>query len=105
MNSGNVVFGTSVVQWSDGRTSQAGDVMFAGENVPLPRAALDVLAAAEQADAATARMHRMASLFVQVLATDGASEQAPIGFVPLDDDSPGHAVALQEQAMAHWQAA
>jgi acylphosphatase len=39
MNQGNVVFGTSVIEWADGRISRAGDVMFAGDGVPLPEAA------------------------------------------------------------------
>jgi hypothetical protein len=43
LNNGNVVFGTADVTYADGRTGQAGDVMFAGENVPLPAAVLAVL--------------------------------------------------------------
>ena len=42
MNQGNFVFGTSAVQWDDGRSSRAGDVMFAVQstslNSPMSRA-------------------------------------------------------------------
>lgn len=36
LNNGNVVFGTTTVTYADGRTTQAGDVMFAGKDVALP---------------------------------------------------------------------
>jgi hypothetical protein len=36
LNNGNVVFGTTTVTYADGRTTQAGDVMFAGKGVALP---------------------------------------------------------------------
>ncbi|MEY4427089.1 MAG: hypothetical protein RL535_1387, partial [Pseudomonadota bacterium] len=36
LNNGNVVFGTATVAYSDGHTTQAGDVMFAGKDIDLP---------------------------------------------------------------------
>ncbi len=36
LNNGNVVFGTTTVTYADGRTTQAGDVMFAGNGIALP---------------------------------------------------------------------
>ncbi|WP_432241550.1 cadherin-like domain-containing protein [Herbaspirillum robiniae] len=47
LNNGNVVFGTSEVNFSDGHTSRAGDVMFGGEISPLPDAAKAALEAAK----------------------------------------------------------
>ncbi len=52
LDHGNVVFGTTDVMYADGRTGEAGDVMFAGENVPLPQAAVDALAASQTGGAA-----------------------------------------------------
>ena len=49
INNGNVVFGTSDVWLSDGRTTQAGDVMFGGEVSLFPEAANAALAAAHPA--------------------------------------------------------
>lgn len=49
LDQGNVVFGQSQVLWSDGHVSQAADVMFAGEHVPLPGAAVSALAQAATA--------------------------------------------------------
>ncbi len=46
LNSGNVVFGTSAVQWIDGHITRASDVMFAGQGVALPDVVVDMLAAA-----------------------------------------------------------
>jgi predicted RNA-binding protein with TRAM domain len=36
LNNGNVVFGTTTVTYTDGRTQTAGDVMFAGHGVAIP---------------------------------------------------------------------
>lgn len=36
LNNGNVVFGTTTITYADGRTTQAGDVMFAGKDIALP---------------------------------------------------------------------
>ncbi|TNF52518.1 MAG: hypothetical protein EP308_11220 [Burkholderiales bacterium] len=44
MNNGNVVFGTTTLTREDGTTLTAGDVMFAGEDVPLPDWVQDELA-------------------------------------------------------------
>lgn len=74
MNQGNIVFGTSQVQWADGSTTRAGDVMFAGDGVPIPEAA------------------QMALLFAQyaALPPSGASEAATV-FVPAAHDDPADA--------------
>jgi hypothetical protein len=73
MDNGNVVFGTAVIEFADGRTGVAGDVMFAGQNVPLPQAVLDVL---EQAEVA-----RLALLMSQYGALAQAQEAEPLGHV------------------------
>lgn len=44
MNNGNVVFGTTTLTREDGTTLTAADVMFAGEDVPLPNWVQDALA-------------------------------------------------------------
>ena len=49
LDHGNVVFGTSDVVWADGRVTQAGDVMFAGQGVALPQHARDALLTADAA--------------------------------------------------------
>lgn len=53
MNNGNVVFGTSTVTFTDGHTTKAGDVMFAGENLALPNEVLAQLKATDPAAATT----------------------------------------------------
>ncbi len=74
MNQGNVVFGTSAVAWSDGRTARAADVMFAGDGVPLPDAAVQALLAAAEDAAQDARIAHMALLFNQMAAIPDPSE-------------------------------
>ena len=85
MNQGNVVFGTSQVLWADGSATRAGDVMFAGDGVPIPEAA------------------QMALLFAQyaALPPSGASDPATV-FVPAtqDDASDAWAAAAAASAMA-----
>jgi hypothetical protein len=105
MNNANVVFGTSSVQWADGRSSRAGDVMFAGQNVPLPEAVAEALGMTVQEMDAAARMQRTASLFIQMVNTAVATDDAPIAFVPLEDPSAMHAAAMHEQAMGQAAAA
>jgi hypothetical protein len=91
MNNANVVFGTSSVQWADGRRSRAGDVMFAGQNVPLPEAVAEALGMTVQEMDAAARMQRTASLFIQMVNTAVATDDAPIVFVPMETSATAHA--------------
>ena len=97
LDHGNVVFGTSVVTFADGHSAEAGDVAFAGVGIPLPDAALALVAdhsdagiepsppvralsAGELADIELARIRQQALLFNQVSATDEA--EAPVAYVP-----------------------
>ena len=83
MNQGNVVFGTSAVAWSDGSATRAADVMFAGDGVPLPDAAVQALLAAAAATAEDARIAQMALLFNQMAALpDPGESPAATVFVP-----------------------
>ncbi len=110
---GNVVFGSSDVSWADGNHTQAGDVMFAGQGVALPQAALDVLnqvvppattapptpgapftpdAVQSLADAhlppvdAQARINQMAALFAQYVNT-ASPDAPPLGVVMAHESS------------------
>lgn len=99
MNQGNVVFGTSAVQWVDGQTTRASDVMFAGENVALPDIVSEMLvdalavapalasqgaAAAPIADESArfdqARVNQMAGLFNQFVNT-ATTDSPALGYV------------------------
>ncbi|MBT2321228.1 hypothetical protein J7E62_02495 [Variovorax paradoxus] len=91
MNNGNVIFGTSEVQWADGRSSRAADVMFAGQNVALPEAVLQALGMSQQQVDDTARIARMALLFNQVLNTADAEAEPPLAFVPAETDATAYA--------------
>jgi len=83
MNQGNVVFGTSAVTWSDGSATRAADVMFAGDGVPLPDAAVQALLAAAAATAEDARIAQMALLFNQMAALpDPVESPGATVFVP-----------------------
>lgn len=110
---GNVVFGSSDVSWADGNHTQAGDVMFAGQDVALPQAALDVLnqvvppattappapgapftpdAVQSLADAhlppvdAQASINQMAALFAQYVNT-ASPDAPPLGVVMAHESS------------------
>lgn len=99
MNQGNVVFGTSAVQWADGHTTRASDVMFAGENVALPDVVGEMLAgtlaaapapasqepavppmADESARFEQARVNQMAELFNQFVNT-ATTDGPALGYV------------------------
>lgn len=103
LDNGNVVFGTTDVTYADGRTGQAGDVMFAGENVPLPAAVQIALEAAAQAvllplsqPTEEEEVERLALLMTQYGAlAEGPSE--PLGFVDWTQASPTQSPA---EAMA-----
>jgi hypothetical protein len=103
LDNGNVVFGTTDVTYADGRTGQAGDVMFAGENVPLPAAVQVALEAAAQAvllplspPTEEEEVERLALLMTQYGAlAEGSSE--PLGFVDWTQASPTQSPA---EAMA-----
>jgi len=64
MNQGNVVFGSSTVQWADGSTTRAGDVMFTGEGVPMPDAARMALLFAQYAALPPQQAPDAATVFV-----------------------------------------
>lgn len=108
LNNGNVVFGTAVVGYADGHTGVAADVMFAGEGVALPGAAIERLAQAGAADVPAtpagqamtapddqARIMQMALVFNQYCNTGDAAAQ-PLGFVPWADAG----AAVHADAMA-----
>lgn len=95
MNQGNVVFGTSAVEWADGRTTRAGDVMFVGDSVPLPEAAVQALELAQIA--------QMALLFNQVAALPAHTTYGiPAAFVPpvMEDVVDGWVVAAASAGVA-----
>ena len=75
MNQGNFVFGTSAVQWTDGTSSRAGDVMFAVQSTSLNRPL--------SADEFDAEIERMALRFNQIAALPNPTEHdALTAFVP-----------------------
>lgn len=85
LNQGNVVFGTSAVEWSDGRTTRAGDVMFAGDGIPFPEAAqmallfsqLAALPALPDAEAATVFLPPQVDELTDAWAAAAAAAAAP----------------------------
>lgn len=90
LDHGNVVFGTSTLTFADGRTGQAGDVMFAGAGIPLPDEALAivnpaivVLANGEESDQAAPR---------ETCATSTASDATP----PEEDIGTGKSASKED---------
>jgi hypothetical protein len=99
MNNGNVVFGTSTVQWADGRTSQAGDVMFAGEGIALPQEVAQLFPV-PQPEADAAAIQRVALLFNQAVNTAVADDARPLAFVSMAGDVHDDGALLAQMAMA-----
>jgi len=87
MNQGNLVFGTSAVQWTDGSSTRAADVMFAAESLPLPQP-MPLPDADLEADL-DARVAHMVLLFNQIAALPDPSESHGLTvFVPAEQTSP-----------------
>ena len=84
---GNVVFGTTTVQYTDGRTAIAGDVMFAERDADFPdwvQAELVSPDVAPKLDVPTPSVEQQANQFVQ-LASVQTSDTTPLSYVHIQD--------------------
>ena len=88
LNNGNVVFGTATVTYTDGHTTQAGDVMFAGKDVALPD---DVLALLKAAEAKV-----VADFAAQALAAQQVAEAQALALQQMKDAALAAEAALTE---------